>query len=80
MQQNSFRWAYNQDKVTFQTPNQMTIRMDGGSGSRLYYPTAIEYGLVEVHAKISGVSGVISAFYVSGSRVGVGGWAVAMEV
>jgi hypothetical protein len=69
MQQNSFRWAYNQDKVSFQSPNQMNIRMDGNSGSRLYYPTALEYGVAQVDAKISGVSGVISAFYVSGRQL-----------
>jgi hypothetical protein len=59
------RWAYNEDKVTFDSGNQMTLTMDGSSGTRLYYPVAMEYGLVDVTAKVSGVSGVISAFYVS---------------
>jgi beta-glucanase (GH16 family) len=44
----------------------MNIRMDGDSGARLYYPLAMQYGLVEVTAKVSGVTGVVSAFYVSG--------------
>jgi hypothetical protein len=43
----------------------MNIRMDGNSGARLYYPLAMEYGLIEVTAKVSGISGVVSAFYVS---------------
>lgn len=52
-----------QDKTSFSN-GVMTIRMDGNSGARLYYPVAMEYGMVEVTAKVSGVSGVVSAFYV----------------
>lgn len=32
---------------------------------RLYHPVAMQYGLVEVTAKVSGASGVVTAFYVS---------------
>jgi hypothetical protein len=53
-----------QDKTSFSN-GVMDIRMDGSSGARLYYPMAMEYGLVEVTAKVSGISGVVSAFYVS---------------
>jgi beta-glucanase (GH16 family) len=55
-----------QDKTSFSN-GVMTIRMEGDSGARLYYPLALQYGLIEVTAKVSGVSGVVSAFYVSGS-------------
>jgi hypothetical protein len=55
-----------QDKTSFSN-GVMNIRMDGNSGARLYYPLAMEYGLIEVTAKVSGVSGVVSAFYVSGA-------------
>eukprot|EP00883_Tetradesmus_obliquus_P015995 jgi/Sobl393_1/9173/SZX67086.1 len=57
-----FLWAYNQDKTSFAN-GVMTIQMDGDSGARLYYPLALQYGLVEVSAKVSGASGVVSAFY-----------------